>query len=168
VDELRKRNIPYHDDLLRSSSSTRFSAGSLGHILRYLADPGSSSKLAMVYRVWKRDSRQIELEQAQVDKIAELLHKIQHVEDYLWPVNDKDWLEDNELGVHSPDIYEQLNQFRELVRRWQSSVLLPIDQIVLTLAQDLLTDPGELAVAHKLAVLLGRAQDTHPDWRLLG
>ncbi len=167
VDELRKRSIPYHDDLLRSSSSTRFSAGSLGHILRYLADPGSSSKLAMVYRVWKRDSRDNEVEQAQVDKIAELLHKIQHVEDYLWPVKDKDWLEDSGIAIRSPDTHQQLSLFREIVRRWQGSVVLPIDQIVLTLAQDLLTDPGELAVAHKLAVLLGRAQDAHPDWRLI-
>jgi DNA helicase-2/ATP-dependent DNA helicase PcrA len=167
VDELRKRGIPYHDDLLRSSSTTRFSAGSLGNILRYLADPGSSSKLAMVYRVWKRDSRDNEVEQAQVDKIAELLHKIQRVEDYLWPVNGEDWLEDSGVAERSPDVYLQLSQFRVLVRRWQSSVMLPIDQIVLTLAQDLLTDPGELAVAHKLAVLLGRANDAHPDWRLI-
>jgi DNA helicase-2/ATP-dependent DNA helicase PcrA len=167
VDELRKRKLPYHDDLLRSSSTTRFSAGSLGNILRYLADPESSSKLAMVFRVWKRDSRQDELEQAQVDKVAELLQKIRHVEDYLWPANGKDWLSDSDLPAHSPDLYHQLRQFRDLVRRWQSSVLLPIDQIVLTLAQDLLTDPGELAVAHKLAVLLGRAQDAHPDWRLI-
>jgi DNA helicase-2/ATP-dependent DNA helicase PcrA len=167
VDELRKRSIPYHDDLLRSSSTTRFSAGSLGNILRYLADPGSSSKLAMVYRVWKRDSRQNEVKQAQVDTIAALLHKIQHVEDYLWPINGKDWLADTDFSVSSPDVYQQLIQFRDLVRRWQNSVLLPIDQIVLTLAQDLLTDPGELAVAHKLAVLLGRAQDAHPDWRLI-
>jgi DNA helicase-2/ATP-dependent DNA helicase PcrA len=167
ADELRKRSIPYHDDLLRSSSTTRFSAGSLGNILRYLSDPGSSSKLAIVYRVWKRDSRQNEVEQAQVDKIAEQLHKIQHVEDYLWPANGKDWLEDTGFAIRLPDIYQQLSRFRDLVRRWQSSVLLPIDQIVLTLAQDLLTDPGELAVAHKLAVLLGRAQDAHPDWRLI-
>ncbi len=167
VDELRRRSIPYHDDLLRSSSSTRFSAGSLGHILRYLADPGSSSKLAMVYRVWKRDSRENEVEQTQVDRIAELLKKIQHVEDYLWPLNAKDWLEDADLATRSPAVYQQLSHFREIVRRWQSSVLLPIDQIVLTLAQDLLTDPGELAVAHKLAVLLGRTQDAHPDWRLV-
>lgn len=167
VDELRKRDIPYHDDLLRSSSTTRFSAGSLGHILRYLADPQSSSKLAMVYRVWKRDSRQNETEKAQVEQLAEILHKIKHVEDFIWPVDGKDWLENSGLSAHSPIFYEQLNQFRQLVRRWQSSVLLPIDQIVLTLAQDLLTNPGELAVAHKLAVLLGRAQDAHPDWRLI-
>jgi len=167
VDELRRRNIPYHDDLLRSSSSTRFSAGSLGHILRYLADPGSSRKLAMVYRVWKRDSRHNEVENTQVEKLAEIIHKIQRVEDYIWPVNERDWLEDSGLATHAPEIYQQLSQFRQLVQRWQNSVLLPIDQIVLTLAQDLLTDPGELAVAHKLAVLLGRTQEAHPDWRLI-
>jgi DNA helicase-2/ATP-dependent DNA helicase PcrA len=167
VDELRRRNISYHDDLLRSSSTTRFSAGSLGHILRYLADPGSSSKLATLYRVWKRDSRQDDIEHARVEKIAERLHKIGHVEDYLWPAEGKDWLEQGSLASSSPDIYQQLAQFRQLVRRWQASVVLPIDQIVLTLAQDLLTDPGELAIAHKLAVLLGQAQNAHPDWRLL-
>jgi DNA helicase-2/ATP-dependent DNA helicase PcrA len=167
VDELRKRNIAYHDDLLRSSSATRFSAGSLGHILRYLADPQSPGKLAMVYRVWKRDSRKNEDEKAQVEQIAEVLHRIQYVEEYIWPVNGKDWLENTGLAARSPVVYQQLIQFRHMVQRWQSSVLLPVDQIVLTLAQDLLTDPAELAVAHKLAVLLGRAQEAHPDWRLL-
>ena len=102
-----------------------------------------------------------------MEKLAELLHKIKHVEDYLWPVNGKDWLDDSGLAYRSPDAYQQLSLFRLLVQRWQGLVLLPIDQIVLTLAQDLLTDPGELAVAHKLAVLLGRAQDAHPDWRLV-
>jgi DNA helicase-2/ATP-dependent DNA helicase PcrA len=167
VDELRKRNIPYHDDLLRSSSTTRFSAGSLGNILRYLADPASASKLSIVFKVWNRDSRQNEVEHAQVEKLAEILHKIRHVEDYLWPANGMDWLEDSSLSVRAPEAYQRLEKFRLLVRRWQGLVLLPIDQVVLTLAQDLLTDPGELAVAHKLAVLLGRAQDAHPDWRLV-
>ncbi len=166
VDELRRRNIPYQDDLLRSSSSTRFSAGTLGNILRYLADPGSSTKLATVYRVWRRDSRQNEEQQVQVDHLAEILRKIGHVEDYIWPADGKDWLEGTSFASQAPDTFEQLSQFRQLVRRWQASVLLPIDQLVLTLAQDLLTDPGELAVAHKLAVMLGRAQDAHPDWRL--
>jgi DNA helicase-2/ATP-dependent DNA helicase PcrA len=166
VDELGRRGIPYHDSFLRSSSATRFSAGSLGHILRYLADPGSSTKLATVYRVWKRNNREDPAEKAQVDRTAELLHKIQHIEDYLWPANGKDWLENSGLNSHSPEIFSQLLQFRQLVQRWQGSVLLPIDQVVLTLAQDLLTDPGELAVAFKLAVVLGRAQEAHPDWRL--
>ncbi len=166
VDELRKRSLPYHDDLLRSSSSTRFSAGTLANILRYLADPGSSSKLATIYRVWQRDSRENEQRKAQVDRVAELLHHVGHVEDFIWPVTGQDWLAETGFDTQEPGTYQDLGQFRELVRRWQAAVLLPIDQLVLTLAQDLLSDPGELAVAHKLAVLLGRAQDAHPDWRL--
>ncbi len=166
VDELGKRGIPYHDSFLRSSSTTRFSAGSLGNILRYLADPGSSSKLATVYRVWRRDSRENATEQAQVERTAELLRKIPHVEEYIWPADGKDWLETSNLAAPLPDIYNQLLKFRLLLQRWQQSVLLPIDQVVLTLAQDLLSDPGELAVAFKLAVVLGRAQEAHPDWRM--
>ncbi len=166
VDELGRRGIPYHDGFLRSSSTTRFSAGSLGHILRYLADPTSSSKLAWVYRVWKRDSRNNEDEKSQVDKVVEILKKIQHVEDYLWPVNEADWLESSGLAARNHELHDQLLEFRRLVQRWQGSVLLPIDQVVLTLAQDLLTDPGELAVAFKLAVVLGQMQESHPDWQL--
>lgn len=166
VDELRKRNLPYYDDLLRSSSTTRFSAGSLGLILRYLADPASSSKLAMVYKVWKRDNRQNEEEKANIELVVEILHKIPHVEEYIWPFNERDWLENTNLSTSAPEIHNQLLKFRNIIRRWQGSVLLPIDQIVLTLAQDLLTDPAELAIAHKLSVLLVRAQDLHPDWRL--
>jgi len=166
VDELRKRNLPYYDDLLRSSSTTRFSAGSLGLILRYLADPASSSKLAMVYKVWKRDNRQNEEEKANIELVVEILHKIPHVEEYIWPFNERDWLENTNLSTSAPEIHNQLLQFRNIIRRWQGSLLLPIDQIVLTLAQDLLTDPAELAIAHKLSVLLVRAQDLHPDWRL--
>jgi DNA helicase-2/ATP-dependent DNA helicase PcrA len=121
----------------------------------------------MVYRVWKRDSRQNELEQAKVDQVVEMLRKIQHVEDYIWPLNDADWLENTGLSIDETEIYEQLVTFRQLIRRWQQAVLLPIDQVVLTVAQDLLTEPSELAIAHKLAVLLARAQDDHPDWRFI-
>jgi DNA helicase-2/ATP-dependent DNA helicase PcrA len=167
VDELRRRNLPYIDDLLRSSSTTRFSAGSLGHILRYLTDPSSSSKLSMVYRVWKRGTRNDEVEQTRVEQVAEVLRKIPNVEDFIWPGVNNDWIETTTISTDDPETYEELLAFRQLVRRWQQSVVLPIDQVVLTVAQDLLTEPGELAIAHKLALLLARAQADHPDWRLM-
>jgi DNA helicase-2/ATP-dependent DNA helicase PcrA len=166
VDELRRRNISYNDDLLRSSSATRFSAGSLGNILRYLADPDSPSKLAVAYRVWKRESRNNEIEMEKINQRAELLQSIPHVEDFIWPLNGSDWLEKSGLADQAPDAYQQFEQFRQVVRRWQSSIILPIDQVILVLAQDLLTDPSELAVAHKLAVLLGSYQAAHPEWPL--
>jgi hypothetical protein len=48
---------------------------------------------------------------------------------------------------------------------WKA-VTLPIDQLVLTLAQDVFTNPADLALAHKLALVLGKAANDHADWRL--
>ncbi len=166
VDELRKRQIPYHDGMLRSSSSTRFSAGSLGNLLKYLADPQSSSKLATAYRVWRRADRLDEAAKTRLEQNAELLRKVGRVEDYLWPGPEIDWLEETGLAQADPESYTQLLEFRTLVRRWQAAILLPVDQIVLTISQDLLSEPTELAIAHKLAVLLRRANTDHPTWHL--
>ena len=52
------------------------------------------------------------------------------------------------------------------MHRWQGAILLPIDQLVLSLAQDLFNEPPDLAVAHKLAILLRQAQNMHSEWRL--
>jgi DNA helicase-2/ATP-dependent DNA helicase PcrA len=43
---------------------------------------------------------------------------------------------------------------------------LPIDQLVLTLANDIFRDRSELALAHKLAVLLRDVASAHPTYRL--
>ena len=60
----------------------------------------------------------------------------------------------------------ELNDFRVHVRRWLESVTLPIDQLVLTLAQDIFTEAADLALAHKLALVLRKAADDHTEWRL--
>jgi DNA helicase-2/ATP-dependent DNA helicase PcrA len=166
ADELRKRQIPYEDGLLRSSSTTRFSAGVLGNLLHYLSDPQSASKLATVYKVWRRADRCNPEALAQVEHLAERLRKIEQVEDFLWPGPAQDWLADLESEIGDSQEYESLSVFRDQVRRWQAATLLPVDQLVLTLAQDLLTEPAELAVSHKLAVLLRQASQAHSSWRL--
>jgi DNA helicase-2/ATP-dependent DNA helicase PcrA len=166
ADELRRRKIEVVDSLLRSSTMTRFSAGALANILRYLADPLSPTKLATVYRVWKRNDRNDEETAKNLERTAELLRKCQHTESYLFPGLEDDWLENISSDPEYDDAYAHLEQFRLLVRRWLATVLLPIDQLVLAVAQDLLDQPAELALAHKLALLLGRASEDHPTWRL--
>ena len=84
------------------------------------------------------------------------------VEDFLHPQAGKDWLLDLEEEGVSFDILEQLADFGAVVRRWQGAVLLPIDQLVLTLAQDIFTSSTELAIAHKLAYVLGRTVRNMP------
>jgi DNA helicase-2/ATP-dependent DNA helicase PcrA len=63
-------------------------------------------------------------------------------------------------------VIEELNNFRVHVRRWLAAVTLPIDQLVLTLAQDIFTEAADLALAHKLALVLRKAADDHTEWRL--
>jgi len=158
---LKQQKLPYVE-LLRSSRSTREAAGALGNVVNYLADPSSPVKLATVYRVWRRGDRDDETAREEIDFVARALRRCRRVEDFLWPRVDQDWLE----GLELPEAQERLHEFRTLVRRWQGATLLPIDQLILTLAQDLFQEPADLAIAHKLAGLLQRASASHPDWQL--
>ncbi len=168
TEALKQQGLPYVE-LLRSTLSTREAAGALGNLVNYLADPAVPKKLARVYQVWRREDREDEEAQARVTLVAKALRKCRQVEDFLWPRTGSDWFDLLNLPAEAGDvrdIREQLAEFRQLVRRWQGATLLPIDQLILALAQDLFEEPSDLAVAHKLAVLLRRASDAHPDWRL--
>jgi DNA helicase-2/ATP-dependent DNA helicase PcrA len=94
--------------------------------------------------------------------VTTLLKKILHVEDYIAPSHD-DLLDTlNE----APEVLQELTDFRVYVQRWLNAVTLPIDQLILTLAQDVFTRPADLALAHKLALALRQTADDHHDWRL--
>lgn len=165
VDALRSRELPVVDSLLRSSLTTRQAAGALANLLLYLADPTVPPKLARVYEVWRRDQREAEDKAAwdEVQKTSKLLRRIDRVEDFVWPRAGRDWLAEAEID---DDLRAHLEEFRALVQRWQGAVLLPIDQAILTLAQDLFVEPGDLALAHKLAVSLQQMAQQNPEWRL--
>ncbi len=166
ADELRRRKVPYLDSLLQSTSATRLSTGAIANILQYLSDPKSGHKLAAAYQVWRRSEREDKDRWPFFQEIASAIRKCQRVEDYLWPSPNRGWLEEVLAGAPDPGIQEELTTFREVVRRWHQAVQLPIDQLVLTVAQDLFLDPVELALAHKLSSLLRQFSNDHPDWRL--
>lgn len=163
--ELQRRKIEVVE-ILRSANATRLAAGALGNVLNALADPKSPQKLATTYKVWRRASREDPEAKARLEATAGLLRKCAHVEAYLWPAAGQDWLATLQPAGMDPETVAELEAFRAHVCRWQEATLLPIDQLVLTLAQDLFTEPAELALAHKLAIVLKRASATHLDWRL--
>ncbi len=162
---LQDNNLPFVE-LLKSTDSTRRTAGAIGNILRYLGDPKSARKLASVYRVWRRDDREIPEIWGEVEEISQLINHIPRVEDFVWPRLSSDWPESFKNPDIRPEINKSLLAFRERIQTWHGTVLLPVDQIILTLAQDIFKDPAELAIAHKLAMLLRQAQNSHQDWRL--
>ncbi len=166
VDELKKRKIPTVDSLLQSSSATRLSTGAIANILHYLGDPNSGQKLSLAYKVWRRAEREDEENWAFHQKVAKILRNCDKVEDYLWPISIDRWLETVHETHPDPALHKELFAFREVVRGWQKSVFLPIDQLVLTIAQDLFLLHSELALVHKLSSLLRQFSDAHPDWRI--
>jgi DNA helicase-2/ATP-dependent DNA helicase PcrA len=164
AEELKKRKIPFTDSLLKVSNISRASAELFVKILRYLSDPQSSSKLADVFR--RLHQGETSEQQSQFNSLADEIRKIRNLEDYIWPAPGKDWIE----GIASKHLEEAnldiLINFRGLIRRWMASVVIPVDQLILTLAQDTLHEPTQLAIAHKLAMLLRSTSLLHPSWRM--
>ena len=192
TDGLRKANIEVVE-LLRSTVSTRKTAGALGNVLSYLGDPTSSALLSRVFQVWRRDDREEQSLDARLKRLSTMIRRCRHVETYLWPRAGHDWLDEiqwqdvseaetwadddqessspggqNTSGGQTPTTEDRklLTDYRDLVRRWQQATVLPIDQLVLTIAQDLFVESADLALSHKLALMLRSVSDENPEWRL--
>ncbi len=97
--------------------------------------------------------------------VTALLRRIHDVESFTAPTPEHDWLADLRAS-ESEDSLQELIAFRAHVSRWLEAVTLPIDQLLLTLAQDIFTSVADLALAQKLASILRRAASDHPAWRL--
>ena len=168
IDALKRRNIDFVE-LLGSTSSTRLAAKRLGEIVSALADPQSAARMAKAYLAWRRGEEETANDDFQ-RQVAQLLGKCAEVETFVSPKNDRDWLTDIPLDP-SPigageGVREELEAFQAVLRRWQGTTVLPIDQMILTLSQDLFTASNDLALAHKLALVLRQVRDDHADWRL--
>jgi DNA helicase-2/ATP-dependent DNA helicase PcrA len=113
----------------------------------------------------KAEAEQNKYRSALMNRVTKLLRKMENVEDFIAPHQSDRWLEAIRESEPEP-VVEELQIFRVNVQRWLKSVMLPIDQLVLTLAQDVFTTAPDLALAHKLAIVLRQAADEHQDWRL--
>ena len=95
-DALQANDLP-HDDMLRSTVTTREAAKALGHILRYLAAPLSGHLLSNAYRVWFQrfaaETRPTTKHSMRCTRPCLTgLRRCDKVEAYLWPRPDLDWL----------------------------------------------------------------------------
>jgi len=149
---------------LNTTLTTRRTAGALGNILSYLSDPRSSRQLAKVFQVWRRADREKTELWEQVQELSAKLASCKRVEDFVHPGGERNWLADLESLTEEERL--SMKDFREQIRLWLQAVMLPIDQLLLTISGELFTSSLELAVAHKLAHYLGQLSDDHPDWGL--
>ena len=182
INALKAKNIQ-HVEFLSSTSNTRAAAGALSNLISYLAEPSSAAKLSKAYQVWRRDWREVKERSVLIHDTSAWLRKVGNVEDYINPnlafargdaaainsLSGGDGTATVEAVIAEGEMEQvnaELNDFRVHVRRWLEAVTLPIDQLVLTLAQDIFTEAADLALAHKLALVLRKAADDHTEWRL--
>lgn len=164
AESLKKHNIE-PVELLRTSLSTRQTSELFTLILRSLADPANPAKLEKVYRrLFLREEEEPDHQRHLA--VAGIIRKFSTLEDYLYPISISDWQTAAEKAGHQSEVVMELTAFRELIKRWHAATNLPIDQLLLTIAQDIFSSPTDLALAHKFALVLERAAQAHPAWHL--
>ena len=153
-------------ELLRSTLSTRQTAELLASILHYLDEPATTQRLIAVYHLLRRPEEEQKETAPLIQAVAKILRSCTHLEDYLAPHPDLDWLAEVSLDELPEPIQNELETLRNLILPWQKATTLPIDQLLLTIAQDIFSKPSDLALSHKLALLLETISQNHPEWRL--
>jgi DNA helicase-2/ATP-dependent DNA helicase PcrA len=174
AEKLRALGVRY-EELLRSTSSTRETARRLERVLRYLAkpiEPKSAVQLADLYRdVWWQMHLGAQLGDEGalwLNETYKRLADLKRVERFLFP--EQGVLLTEALNLPEDQtlepLYLDLEAFRETVQRWLHAAHLPIDQLVLTVGQDIFRTPPEIALGYKLAGLLRSFAAEVPSARL--
>jgi DNA helicase-2/ATP-dependent DNA helicase PcrA len=151
-------------ELLNTTLATRKTTGALVIIISYLVDPGSSKKLSSVFKVWQRALQADPPAWSKVEIDSKLIASLTKPELFISPGPGPDWL--GSLQDQSDDTISRFIDFTNIIQKWQQAVLLPIDQLILTLANDIFTTPEELSLSHRLANYEKNLFTQHPDWKL--
>lgn len=169
VEALQEAGLPY-EELLRSTSATRATASRLQIIFDFLADPTNSRILGQLFKeVWwphvapAEPPDQIAIDRS--EQVAYSLRTLRNTEDFLWPGPEGDWLADGDHTLE-PDEQAMLEGFRRQARLWLEASILPVDQLTLTVSVELFSDEADLALGHKIAVILRGIAENNPDFRL--
>ena len=169
VDALKQAEIPYFE-VLKNSQPTRRVAHLLTEILQYLAEPSNPKKLSKLIANLPLPETNKPAEKSyweDVQKLAaDLVLKCAEVEDYLFPLPGEDWLIQQAGESTDHQIIDYLQDLRPNLQKWTTAILLPVDQLILTISVDLFTSPIDLALAHSIAILLEHKARNNPTWRL--
>ncbi|NJN84922.1 MAG: hypothetical protein HC802_23300 [Caldilineaceae bacterium] len=100
-----------------------------------------------------------------VQVFGRALQRIDQPEAFLFP-GARDWLDSIGWLDEAEGMREVIEVFRGDLRKWTRATILPVDELLLTLGNDLFSAPSDLALTHRLAVLLSKLAQENPSWRL--
>lgn len=157
-------SVPYQD-MLRSTPKMRQVTKVLAAACRYLGYPMSARRLSRLYGTLV-EVGYLSAAEEDLRKRQTLLRSVP-TQELLFPrttVGLRELLPDN-ISVDPEDV-EVLEAYASLVSRWVRASSLPIDQLLLTIAQDLFVEEIDLAICHTVATGLRGTAGMHPTWRL--
>ncbi len=173
---LKNADVPFDDSLLRASNNTRTTAAALAKIMLYISHPEEPTHLAELWRAvwWPRLGVPLAggsaLSSAElpepVETFARALSKLTQPERYLFPSGGDNWIDDLSWLDDVEGFLPIVERFRADLAHWTAATVLPVDELVLTLGNDIFTEPSELALTHSVAVLLARRLREQPHLRL--
>ena len=161
---LRESEAPF-DEVLQSSKSARQVSDTLCRLLTFLAEPLQRNHLEEAYlglrECWPGPGGS-----GDAERVSLLLRSCYRPEDLLFPGPEMR-LEDAlpPVGEIGPGDREAIEVLGHYLRRWLRATALPVDQLVMTVAQDVLQD-DDLSRAQKLAIFLSGRAEQNLDWRL--
>jgi len=165
VEILQNNKIPYIE-MLQSSQSTRETAKILAEILGFIENPTQILNITRIFLSF--DKIFFNLEKNEREEIVRLLRSCSNIEEFLYPKPLNDWLD--RIAILSTETNEFivpiLEKFRIFLNKWQEGADLPIHQFLISVGQDLFQEQTELALTHKLALILEQLAHNHPDWQL--
>ncbi len=155
------------DDLLRSTPQTREVARVLQRVLAYLSNPTSRKDLMRLYgELGARGHLGREVDSARLRVQRALVNRLLP-QDLLFPQTpDGARAQLRALKTVDDEDLDLIEQFALLVAQWMRAASLPIDQLILTVAQDLFQAEADLALCQSVANSLLTTSSVHPNWRL--
>jgi DNA helicase II / ATP-dependent DNA helicase PcrA len=163
AEELNNLGVPIKE-MLNSSQSTRDAAKIIHDILLYYVHPTSHRHLVeAIFSILRANKA---LPDSAKQMTQQILKQLQNQPAEVILENSEEILGDlNIEGIEKNQIHSVIEAILQIAR-WQNSVLLPIDQMIMTIAMDLFSEPADLALAHKLGVILKSTRDLFPHWEL--
>ncbi len=152
-------------EMLKSTQSTRRVTRLLEKVLLSLADPSSVNKFTAIFQLMTQDDPELEANKSSVTDLMGQLKKIRQLEEMLY-ARDGDWKSVMQVTRLPETVENRFSGFIANMVRWQNATTLPVDQLLLTIGRDLFTTPQDLALTHKLALLLEFSARNHPEYQL--
>lgn len=165
VEALHNAEIPLVE-LLKSTEATRRVAAIIENVMVALNDPTNALKLSKTCALILKTDDLTDEKMDEVARLVESIHKINRLEDLFYPRLGTELDRIINLAGISAELRDKFVDLLNAFSRWHQAVSLPIDQLVLTIAQDLFTTPAELALTHKFALLLEFNSSLHPEFGL--